>query len=901
MSNNLRKLSVGAIAAAFVVAGCGGSDPENPPTSVSNPPSQSVEPAPTPPTPPTLPTPPDPVGSVDVPVFAEGTLTADITRTTFGVPHITANSLEEIAFGSGYTQAEDHLCILADVFVKANSRRSEFFGPHASINIATGQIAAEDNGNLISDFGYLATGIRAAAEANFDTIPERTRAMMSGFAAGYNKYLSEMGSNPTPNLPCAGQPWVMPIEGVDLLTYMYSIALLPGAANFLDLMFFANPGDGLEYLPRIAVAPGRPADAAAAEATLLDIQNRAEAARSKMGMPEVNPMDLGSNGWGLGSEMTDNGKGILLANPHFPHVGQIRFFQSHLTIPGYMDVTGGSLIGMPGAVNIGFNQNVAWTHTFSTAEHFVVYQLALKPGDRNTYIFDGQELPIEMRTETIMVNIGTAVVPFEKDIYVTARGPMIEAPPTAAPFGWDDGQAFYVQDANIFNNDVIEHWIAMNLARNLAEFQQAFIDYDGVIFNNTMYADDQGNAWYIDDSTVPGLTIDAETGIMNDPTLSGLRAQAGFTVLPGQSSIFGFTGAEPYENAPKLLTNTYVQNSNDSFWLTNAEQPINSYVSPLYGQTNNPQTMRSRMGHQLLRDSAGEDGLFSAVEVEAALLSNRAYFAEMVLPGTLAQCAAGEDGTQMIVVAEGVEFDVIPACNALTAWMETGAQNSDAVGGSLLREFAYEFCSSSRCLGSLTTPFDASNPTMTPTGVPEDGSALAALARASYNMQSASNTLGDANSFDIAAPLGLHQFTEKSLPDGSASGGRIPWPGANSHEGGFNVFSYNFDAGRDGTLLPHHQYPRAVRATDGRTFPSGLSSQGYHVRYGSSWMMVVQFTDDGPVGRGILTFSQSNNFQSPHWNDQSVYYAENNSLRPMLFNADDVSNNALSTVTISNE
>ena len=154
-----------------------------------------------------------------------------------------------------------------------------------------------------------------------------------------------------------------------------------------------------------------------------------------------------------------------------------------------------------------------------------------------------------MRTETILVNVGGGVaLPFEKDIYITPRGPVIEAPP-AAPF---DGTtpSVYIQDANMFNNDVIEHWVAMN--RRLAEFRQAFKDYDGVIFNNTMYADDQGNAWYIDDSTVPGLTIDAETGIVNDPTLAGLRAQAGFTILPGQSSIFGFT-AEPYENAPKLL------------------------------------------------------------------------------------------------------------------------------------------------------------------------------------------------------------------------------------------------------------------------------------------------------------------------------------------------------------
>ncbi|XOV78956.1 MAG: penicillin acylase family protein [Aestuariibacter sp.] len=881
--NNKRLLLPVLVSAALTLIGCG-SDGDNPPKSVTNTPSPSTE-SPSNPSTPQLPTPETPEPTEPVPITAEGALSAEIKRTSYGVPHITANSLEEIAYGTGYTQAQDHLCILADAFVKANSRRSEFFGPHASINIATGEIAAEDNGNLVSDFGYLATGIRAAAEANIDTLPPRSQAILSGFATGYNKYLSELATNPAPNLPCAGQAWVEPITGVDLLTYMYSIALLPGAANFLDLMFFANPGDGDEYLPRLA---GSDRGVPEAEAALQDIIKRAQTQKANMTMPERNPMELGSNGWGLGGNVTDNGKGIVLANPHFPHTGQIRFHQTHLTIPGHMDVIGGSLIGMPGAVNIGFNENVAWTHTFSTAEHFVVYQLGLVPGDRESYVLDGQALPIEKKTFQILVNVGTAVVPFEKDMYVTAKGPMIEAPPTLAPLGWDDTQAFYVQDANNFNNDVIEHWVAMNLAKNIDEFQQAFKDYDGVIFNNTMYADDQGNAWYIDDSTVPGLAQTVESGIANDPTLAGLRAQVGFTVLPGVSSLFSFDSAEPYENAPKLLTNDYVQNSNDSYWLTNAETPINEVVSPLYGPRDNVQSLRSRMGHKLLNDSRGDDNLFSAEEVEAALFSNRSYFAEMLLEDVLLQCEV--QGDTPVTVTESLSVDIQLACSALAQW--NGAQNADSIAGALVRELAYQFCTDNRCDDSLSVPFDVDNPTTTPTGLPEDGSALVALAIASENLSNAG--------FALDAPLGQLQFVEKSLPDGSPSGAVIPWSGANNREGGFNVFAYN-TSGSDGTLLPQHSYTREKDVVTGANMSSGLTDAGYHVRYGSSWMMVMQFTDDGPVGRGILTFSQSNNFLSEHWNDQTLYYSSNNSLRPILYKQEDIDANLLSTVVISEE
>jgi acyl-homoserine-lactone acylase len=60
---------------------------------------------------------------------------------------------------------------------------------------------------------------------------------------------------------------------------------------------------------------------------------------------------------------------------------------------------------------------------------------------------------------------------------------------------WDTGQAFTIRDANRDNYDVVDHWLAMNLASNMTEFKQSFQDYDGVIFNNTMAADKTGNTF----------------------------------------------------------------------------------------------------------------------------------------------------------------------------------------------------------------------------------------------------------------------------------------------------------------------------------------------------------------------------------------------------------------------
>ncbi len=130
------------------------------------------------------------------------------------------------------------------------------------------------------------------------------------------------------------------------------------------------------------------------------------------------------------------------------------------------------------------------------------------------------------------------------------------------------------------NTDPIDHWLAMNRATNLKEFQQTFVDYDGLIFNNTMYADKEGNALYIDDSAVPGLSEAAVATLRTSPELNALREQAGFTVLPGDNSFFAFDGPTPYERSPKLLRSDFVQNSNDSHWSTNLAQPLENF-SPM--------------------------------------------------------------------------------------------------------------------------------------------------------------------------------------------------------------------------------------------------------------------------------------------------------------------------------
>ena len=108
------------------------------------------------PTPPPTPEPaPEPIQAFD----PDGTLSADIRWTTYGVPHVTADNLESMAYGVGFAFARDNLCVLADQIVKYNSERSKYFGPDQVVG-------SGDSAHLINDFGYLTVGIRELAEEN---------------------------------------------------------------------------------------------------------------------------------------------------------------------------------------------------------------------------------------------------------------------------------------------------------------------------------------------------------------------------------------------------------------------------------------------------------------------------------------------------------------------------------------------------------------------------------------------------------------------------------------------------------------------------------------------------------------------------------------------------------------
>jgi len=72
---------------------------------------------------------------------------ATIRRTEGGIPHITGDSLADVAFGQGWASAEDRACDLADQVLKVTGTRARWLGP------------GEDDENIDSDVAWRAIGI----------------------------------------------------------------------------------------------------------------------------------------------------------------------------------------------------------------------------------------------------------------------------------------------------------------------------------------------------------------------------------------------------------------------------------------------------------------------------------------------------------------------------------------------------------------------------------------------------------------------------------------------------------------------------------------------------------------------------------------------------------------------
>jgi acyl-homoserine-lactone acylase len=773
---------------------------------------------------------------------------ATIRRTTAGVPHIVADDLGSVAFGHAYAFAEDNVCLLAEEIVTVRGERAKHFG---DVPYDLGNTSSESN--VKSDAFYRMEFTKAVADRYRAAQPRELRDMVRGYAAGISRYVRELhdGLHVGRHARCRDEPWLREIDDEDLYLRYYKLNLIASGGHLIDAVAAAQPpptGPAPSSRPgQVTPASREPAPEAAVPTAEELRRGLARVAPKLLAMRDGT---IGSNMYAFGGDATGGG-GVLLGNPHFPWYGGERLYQVHLTVPGSMDIEGAALYGTP-VVLIGFTRDFAWSHTVSTAYRFTPYMLTLKEGDPFTYVNEEgverkiQAHPIEVEVKRADGTVGTEVV----TLYRSAYGPMVHF--GHEMFAWTDRRAFTFRDANAENLRYLSQYLRWNTATSLAEFRQIHQELVAAPWVNTVAADREGNVYYGDVSVVPNVPDDmaAECAV---PLLSA----AVHTVAPGLPLLDAAKpgcewrvdpeapqpGTFAARHLPSLTRRDYVLNCNDSFWLSNPEAPLRGFAE-IVGRVDYPQSFRSRLCHQQVQDRlAGTDGLvgrgINAENVKIMALGSRVYTAErfrdevrdaFCKEGTMPferDVLTGEESDPPAIV------DVREACAALGAW--DGRNDPDSRGSLVWDELWLRIAALESQNAKLwRTPFDTAHPLETPRDLRTDAPALAQVFAAAVRSVARSG-LG------FAAPRAAVSYTL------GRDGERISVPGGLNVTGNFTI------AESYGPLEP------------------GVGRGP--LRYGNSYMQVVAFTEHGVDASTFVTYSQSTDPASPHFDDFTRRYA----------------------------
>ena len=230
---------------------------------------------------------------------------AEIRRTTGGWAHVKARDYGSLGYGYGYAYAQDQLCELADIVTTVNAQRSRWFG--------TG------DGNLESDFFYQwirdARIVEKLARRRAPHGPSKiVRATVQGFVAGYNRVPAQDRARQAARSD-------VPRQGLGAPDHR---------ARHVPALLRARPARELGQLPR-GDRRRRPAEGAA-RARRPPPRPDPEAFSRRL-----DPVNLGSNAYGIGSRGARGERSLVLGNPHFPWHGSERWYEVHLTIPGKLE------------------------------------------------------------------------------------------------------------------------------------------------------------------------------------------------------------------------------------------------------------------------------------------------------------------------------------------------------------------------------------------------------------------------------------------------------------------------------------------------------------------------------------------------------------------------------------
>jgi acyl-homoserine lactone acylase PvdQ len=386
-----------------------------------------------------------------------------IYRDGYGVPHVFGPTDEGVAFGAAWVQAEEDWPMVERNFVRATGRAAEFLG----------------ESSLSDDYIARALEIPRLSREEYERSSPRMRALLDAYAEGFNAYL-------------AARP-----EERDYLDHVepwYTLALI--RFKYHQLEFLAYGGFRGEHVERLLRDgwPGGDEAVVMPVSTSHDLHSGsimrfAETLHGPMG-----DIPLGSNEWALGPSRTRDGTTMLLVNPHQSFFGVERYVEIHLHSDEGLVFSGLTRFGFLFPY-MGNNARLGWTYTDNSADISDLYVERFDdPAQPLAYRYGDGTRTAETWTETAKVKTDGGTEERTLQFWRTHHGPVV---------GLDgDGRPLTAKIARLEEGGWFAQLDAMIRAQSLEEFQTA-VGQLSIAYMNLMYADQDGNIWYLYGSAVP--------------------------------------------------------------------------------------------------------------------------------------------------------------------------------------------------------------------------------------------------------------------------------------------------------------------------------------------------------------------------------------------------------------
>jgi penicillin G amidase len=829
----------------------------------------------------------------------------EIVTDEFGIPHIYAENRNDVVFALGYVHGRDRLFLMDALRMLGQGRITEYIGEIG----------------MSFDPMYRATFMTADGKQVSDAIVEQLPAdivgLLQAYSSGVNAYLAELreGKHPLPPDYKTGllegltandigdwQPrdtiavsrvlgWQLTDGGAAFDLWIGELVQKLPPDVFADVLRF-QPSDPTVILPGwfselksapspgrdlLGLDPGQPAQRAAYLAAQRKLEGFDFARLRKNHSPfgDVIADPAGSNNWAIAGQHTASGHPIIGNDPHLSLLQPAQFHHAHLDTRLYGRdpalQSSGIGVSIPGASGlvIGHNEHLAWGATVVGWDVTDVYIETLNPAG-DAVMLDGNWVPIARYEQTFKLGPGASAPVTTRVIeFVPHHGPIIEGSKT-------DGKALSIKWTGRMLDDELSAFAGMLTSRNIDEWMKA-LENMSVISQNWNGADEGGNLGYF-----PHARIPIRKSVSGD--CAPYKPMDG----TGACEWIGFIPSEEVPQAKNRSNGWLVTANNDVAGTLQDNDPTND---PQYLLAERDIGFRGGRITQVIEELIASGKKITLDDMEALQADTKSLEAERFRPLLLAAAQA--------LPEKVTELGLAPALARLESWKLTtpsgvaadyrtdGGPSAEEIEESIAASIFYAWAPrfKNRVLDDDLAKYGVT--------LNNDAKTRAVL----FLLEEPSAAATGITLFDDITTAGVVETKEElmlqALADGLAflasakgfgSTDMTTWRWGNLHQMEMRDLFSSF---APVAFITRGPYPRGGAPFTVDVANHGGNPESFIYRSGPQMRFVAELLPDGIVSRNALPGGQSDDPESPHYEDLLKLWLRNESF-PYYFRTEDV-------------